>query len=1231
MRRFELVDGASSKFWEITLDGVDLAVRFGRIGTQGQAKARTFGSEAEARKEHDKLVKEKTGKGYAEVGGESIPSEAVPMTVEVATEVVTEMAAGGAAASVLDEPCGGFQWTDEWRSALPTVRGIHVPALPDVQAMVEEPIELPTDFGAYAVEMKELNAHTGGSWSYWGAVRGKEMISRQALVDGDMAFWTDLCVQLAVARIDVPEGQHRGRTGYPYRYGLQWAAEVGVHLRGLPFMADLVLSLARQWHGSTFFARLADSMLPPLRAAIAHADDEAHDALVAALEPAGATPLDRLLRAHLCPHREDWALASLADGFEDSRFLLADCVFPPEAALQYLAGQAAYLSIVQSALLLQIHLHGERAFPLLADMLRRAWDFRENRIALAAFVVRMQVPQLPALLASLMSRKEVRAELGRLSERYPAATLKAVIEHAHAAGSRDAEGWAVRLALGLPSALAQALAALAPDSRQRFEMLLAVMQVSEAPAEALPAVLRDPPWLHKARAKPLPTVQLAPPAQLGRLTWTEAVRARHADCELGDWRPDDAQGLSDEAIALRELGIGPRAQDRLAAGLALQSDDLEVDASVSRYAMVEHVLVLTPAMGLAVWNGYPAQRWCTYGASAAACAVLARFGDAALPGFARFLAAHPEANLGLAKVADSPLIAPLVLQALRQRKKLRAQAAAWLRRYPATALDVALAQAFGTGPKVDRDDAQYGLRWFVANGFEAEARAAAAARGEAMVQALQALVDADPLLVLPARVPRLPSFFIAPALSRPMLRDGRGALGPSAIEHLGTMLAISELDAPYAGLAIVRDLCTPESLAAFAWSLYEAWWAEGAPSKEGWAFRALGLLGNDDTARRLTPLIRAWPSEGQHQRAVTGLDLLAAIGSDVALMHLHGIATKAKNKPLQARAQEKIAAVAEARGFTPAELADRLVPDLGLEDDGTLRLDFGPRAFTVAFDETLKPFVRDAQGARLKDLPKPLKSDDAALAAAATERFKQLKKDAKAVAGLQVLRLEMAMVERRRWSAAEFGLFFIEHPLMRHLAARLVWGVYGEDGALIAAFRVAEDFTLADADDGGYQLPASASVGIAHVLELSPALRAAFGQLFADYEVLQPFRQLGRETYVLTEAERQATQITRYADKTVATGSVLGLANRGWERVRDGGWLGWFSRPVGDGLEAQIELDPGTHIADLDGEPAQRIPSITLREAGTWDAAGLVRFDQLDPIAASELLRDADLLAPIQE
>jgi DNA ligase-1 len=65
-RRFELVDGKSSKFWEVSLRGSEMEVRFGRIGSDGQTKTKSFSSPDEAAREADELIAEKTGKGYRE-------------------------------------------------------------------------------------------------------------------------------------------------------------------------------------------------------------------------------------------------------------------------------------------------------------------------------------------------------------------------------------------------------------------------------------------------------------------------------------------------------------------------------------------------------------------------------------------------------------------------------------------------------------------------------------------------------------------------------------------------------------------------------------------------------------------------------------------------------------------------------------------------------------------------------------------------------------------------------------------------------------------------------------------------------------------------------------------------------------------------------------------------------------------------------------------------------------
>lgn len=1248
MRRFELVEGTSSKFWEVELSDLSVTVRFGRIGTNGQAKTKAFATAAAAKKEYDSLVLEKTGKGYGEVGiapGTTLAVVAPPrLPVEVeqpaalpapqsAPVPIAELPVPAATAvPAIAWPEGGFEWTDELRAALPSVRGIHAPppAVDGETLLARRPVFEDEQHGYHAKQFADIAPDFNPHWSHWDAHLYAEKFSTQSLRRADAAFWLELCVQSMFASTKQAEG------AFHYEYSgsrlLSWVTQVGVALHGLPFMVQVALDVVRgaQMHSHTL-QRIVNAQFEPLRHCIAACDDTVHDAVIALLEQkAGATPVDRLVRAELCPHREDWVLASFADATPQDQFILRDCVAPAEAMRRYLAKIEPYYSYLESAVLLQLRLYDVGAADLLADMVRRASD-KDNGEKFAALALRLRAPRTIALFVELIERKEARAALDKLAVKYPAAVLKTVIEHALSSRSRLAEGWAVRLALREPAALAQALAALGEKDRERFQALLASLQSAEATPEQLPPLLRQPPWLGKSRASELPTFDVPPISTLERIHWTAADQTRHAAYPGNPWR---LNGQSDPiAYAMAEMQIKPAAHARLLAGEALHADDIEVTKSYYYGSPPDFVLVFPDAAGLALWNSYPAKHWYTWGDNAKAiAAILARHGLAALPGLEAYAQTYAEDGLAIALDVDSQRLVPTALHALRNLKKAKAIAMEWLRLHAETALSAALPMAFGKDRAL-RDNAQFGLRWFVANGFEVQARDMAARYGEAMSQALQALLDADPLLVLPSRMPKLPSFFVAPSFRRPVLRDGGAALPSAAMEHIGSMLAISKLEAPYPGLALVKEACTPASLAEFAWDLFEAWMAAGNPSKEGWAFAALGLLGNDETARRLAPRIREWPGESAHQRAVTGLDLLAAIGSDVALMHLNGIAGKVKFKALQDRAREKIAAVAEARGFSAAELADRLVPDLGLEEQGTLVLDFGPRRFLVGFDETLKPFVKDEQGVRLKDLPKPNKGDDAALADAATDRFKQLKKDAKAIASLQVMRLEASMVERRRWSTTDFQLFFLDHPLMRHLAARVIWGIYDAQGTFASAFRVAEDWTLADSDDALLTLPVDATVGIAHVLEMPQALQTAFGQVLADYEILQPFKQLSRETYRLTDAELAGSEIKRFEGKHVATGSVMGLINRGWERgqAQDAGWVGWFSKQVGDGLEVQLELDPGTVVGDLTFEPKQRIPQIVLRKRGTWDKDGRITFDQLPPILASEVLRDADLLAPYKD
>jgi len=69
MPRYEFSEGTSNKFWEINLSGKSFTTTYGKIGTSGQTTIKQFKSDADAKKEYDKLIAEKVKKGYEPAGG----------------------------------------------------------------------------------------------------------------------------------------------------------------------------------------------------------------------------------------------------------------------------------------------------------------------------------------------------------------------------------------------------------------------------------------------------------------------------------------------------------------------------------------------------------------------------------------------------------------------------------------------------------------------------------------------------------------------------------------------------------------------------------------------------------------------------------------------------------------------------------------------------------------------------------------------------------------------------------------------------------------------------------------------------------------------------------------------------------------------------------------------------------------------------------------------------------
>ncbi|HAX4720224.1 TPA: WGR and DUF4132 domain-containing protein [Escherichia coli] len=1260
MRHFIYQDEKSHKFWAVEQQGNELHVSWGKVGTNGQNQVKSFADAAAAEKAELKLIAEKVKKGYVEQAKDNSlqPSQTVTDSLKVAdlSTIIQEQPSFVAETRAADKNTDAvLPWLAKDIAVVFPPEVVHTtlshrrfPGAPVQQA--DKLIQLRRlacsvsqrdnktatfDFSACSLEWQNTVAQ---------AISQIDGLKTTQLPSPVMAVLTALemkCTRYKEREDVMDQIIQEG--------GLEYATDVIIHLQQISIEWDYVnnnivflssgispdylqqyssFELRLRKHLSLAEESLWQKCAQKLIAAIPHIP-EWRQPLIALLLPEkpeiAHEIAQRLLGQKKLPSLE-WLKIVATD-----EHILASLEKYHEP---YAIFDDYYCGAIWSATVLQEQ--GVTALPRFAPY--AASDY-------CADVLRhINHPFALTLLIRVAGHtKRCHDRMTKACAAFPHAALAALAE---LLVQKEENSWRIMLMTMLISQPTLAEQVIPWLSTPAVAVLKSCQQQltqpsNHASADLLPAIVVSPPWLSKKKKSPIPVLDLAPLnlESICTITDTEAKEFQ----THWDWEPHKpGEGAKNFLYSLgyrrwdfdtyKYIGASDSAID------AWEREDFAtlIQMFKAHHAPYQGEWHLNSLPFLPMQKAIKLWEFLSKEPHTAIKPVMLYLRLAGMSGFLHSFSRYPQEGFAVANYFAATELAPAVARAFNKLKTLRQDARIWLLKYPEHAITGLLPAALGKTDEA-QDNARAALRMLTENGHQPLLQEIARRYNQPEVtDAVNALLALDPLDNHPTKIPTLPTFYQPSLWTRPLLKANAQSLPDSALLHLGEMLRFPQEEALYPGLLQVKDACTTDSLAEFAWDLFTAWQTAGAPSKESWAFTALGVLGNDDTARKLTPLIRAWPGESQHKRATVGLDILAAIGSDIALMQLNGIAQKLKFKALQERAKEKIANIAESRELTVAELEDRLAPDLGLDDNGSLLLDFGPRQFTVSFDETLKPFVRDASGSRLKDLPKPNKSDDESQANNAVNRYKLLKKDARIVAAQQVARLESAMCLRRRWSPENFQLFLVEHPLVRHLTRRLIWGVYSAENQLLACFRVAEDNSYSTADDDLFTLPeGDISIGIPHVLEISPTDAAAFGQLFADYELLPPFRQLDRNSYALTEAERNASELTRWAGRKCPSGRVMGLANKGWMRgePQDGGWIGWMIKPLGR-RSLIMEIDEGFAVgmspAELSAE--QLLSKLWLWEGKAesygWGSNSTqeAQFSVLDAITASELINDIEAL-----
>ncbi|NHZ91021.1 DUF4132 domain-containing protein [Massilia sp. CCM 8733] len=388
---------------------------------------------------------------------------------------------------------------------------------------------------------------------------------------------------------------------------------------------------------------------------------------------------------------------------------------------------------------------------------------------------------------------------------------------------------------------------------------------------------------------------------------------------------------------------------------------------------------------------------------------------------------------------------------------------------------------------------------------------------------------------------------------------------------------------------------SPENRARLSQRLAETWIGNDGEPKMRWMLRLAASGADDRIVDLLSATVFAW-GKTRKQRAVVAVEQLELIDSPYALARVLEISESRKVKGMVVDAAAyALRAAAARRKLSLGDLLDELTPDFGLGQGITLTV--GAQSYQVVLQGDLSLRLVDAKGKASKSLPANKEDSLKEAWEAAASQFKILSASLKAVAKLQAPRMLAAFVTARSWTASRWTQLFLDHPLLKIMGRSLIWQT---DGASGVSFRIAEDFSLLQANDEVVTLPPDAHVTLWHPATARAGEIAAWRSNFADYELTPLIDQTGAPAELPPAASMTAERLLAPAALKVFQEHYAAIASKcGYRQgpVGDGPSIDWHEWPL-PAAQLEVRLENGFCSPFMDlGTPIE-VHGIAVRALG---------------------------------
>lgn len=357
------------------------------------------------------------------------------------------------------------------------------------------------------------------------------------------------------------------------------------------------------------------------------------------------------------------------------------------------------------------------------------------------------------------------------------------------------------------------------------------------------------------------------------------------------------------------------------------------------------------------------------------------------------------------------------------------------------------------------------------------------------------------------------------------------------------------------------------------------------------------------------------------------VETLFGMGTPEAVQVLVATANRFKQRSVRELAETLVADIAEARGWSEDELADRSIPTGGFEEDGVMQLEVGEQGkiYTARLADDLSVQLFNPDGKPVKAIPAGkdagTKESKALLSAA--------KKTIKTVTAQQQARLYDAMISSRTWPIQGWQDDLGTHPIMQRLIERVIWRGLDAEGTLVTTFRPTSEGEFLNADGDDVDLTTIERVDLAHTANLEEADRDAWLTHLKDFEVAPLFPQVSRPVRTLSEDQEKSARLDDREGWMMTTFRLRGAAKKaGYDRgpAEDGGSFSTYKKEFrGAGLTAYLHFSGSYAGGEEDVACALHHMAFTTGD----QYRGAVRLSKVPPLLLSEVWNDMHEIAKV--